>query len=875
MRFRLQEWWRRLRETFRHRDDSETEEELRFHLEMTERDAARRGQDARDARLRIGGVAQAAEVVRDQATIRWLSDFLRDSRHGIRLLARTPVFTAAAIVSLALGIGANTAIFSLVDAVILRMMPVHEPGRLVQFGSDLSYPLFRQFGQELHCFTDMFAQSSFSTGRHDVVFDGEPEVVNAEVVSGNYYSVLGVSAFAGRTFDPEIDRNPAPVAVISHAYWKRRFGSDPGVIGRSFRWNGRGFTIIGVTPPEFHGVVPGTLPDVTLPLSMAGEILDGPAWLTSDSRFWLEVMGRLRPGYTIERAQAEVATIYSRVTQAEAEHSRGNEFRRQRILAQRMPLEASGNGFDFLRFRFAEPLRLLMGIVALILLIACANLANLLLGRATTRRREVAVRLAMGAGRGRILRQMLAEGMLLAAAAGVLGVLLAWWSANALVVMMSNGGERIALNLRPDLRILAFAVSISAAACLLFSLAPAIQATRQGIQPVLAEARLGARWRWGRGLIAAQVAISVLLVIGASLFGRTLLRLYSLETGFHREDVILISVKTDRASLQGHALRGSILESLRSMAGVASASFEMSPLSYKGWEASAIVEGYTNGPNETDQVHVSFVAEDYFRTLRTPVISGREFSERDSATSPKVIVVNEAFVHRYFQGQLPLGKWVSFRGETGGRMEIVGIAKDIRSRGLQGKVPATVYIDAAQASRPPTGVFIVRGAGIARLVDPALKRVDAKLLATDVRTLDENLSRSILRERMLGTLSGLFGALSLILVSVGVYGVMAFQVARRQKEIGIRMALGAQPVQVTGMVLAETAVPVGAGVGIGILGAFALTRVAEKMLYGVTPTDPVTFAGASVILILLALFAAYVPSRRAARLSPVETLRCE
>ena len=293
-------------------------------------------------------------------------------------------------------------------------------------------------------------------------------------------------------------------------------------------------------------------------------------------------MGRLRTGYTIERAQAEVATVYSRVIQAEAEHSKGNEFQRQQILAQRMPLEASGNGFDFLRSRFAEPLRLLMGIVALILLIACANLANLLLGRATTRRREIAVRLAIGAGRGRILRQMLAEGMLLATAAGVLGVLLAWWSANALVAMMSNGGERIALNLRPDLRILAFAASISAAACLLFSLAPAIQATRQGIQPALAEARSGARWRWGRGLIAAQVAISVLLVIGAGLFGRTLLRLYSIETGFHRDDVILISVKTDRAGLQGHALRGRILESLRSMPGVASASFEMSPHELQG-----------------------------------------------------------------------------------------------------------------------------------------------------------------------------------------------------------------------------------------------------------------------------------------------------
>jgi len=268
----------------------------------------------------------------------------------------------------------------------------------------------------------------------------------------------------------------------------------------------------------------------------------------------------------------------------------------------------------------------------------------------------------------------------------------------------------------------------------------------------------------------------------------------------------------------------------------------MSPLSYKGWEASALVQGYTYGPNEDDQVHVSFIAEDYFRTLHTPVLLGREFSEHDTAVSQKVVVVNEAFARRYFQGQSPLGKWVSFKGETGGRMEIVGMAKDMRSRSLQGSIPATVYIDAMQASRPPTGTYLVRGAGITAIVDSALKRVDGKLRATDVRTLDENLSRSILQERMLGTLSGLFGALSLILVSVGVYGVMAFQVARRQKEIGIRMALGARPAQVSGMVLTETAVPVVAGVAIGVAGALGITRLAEKMLYGVAPTDPVTFA---------------------------------
>jgi predicted permease len=301
----------------------------------------------------------------------------------------------------------------------------------------------------------------------------------------------------------------------------------------------------------------------------------------------------------------------------------------------------------------------------------------------------------------------------------------------------------------------------------------------------------------------------------------------------------------------------------------------MSPLSYKGWEASALVQGYTYGPNEDDQVHVSVIAEDYFRTLHTPVLLGREFSERDTAMSQKVVVVNEAFSRRYLQGQSPLGKWVSFKGETGGRMEIVGMVKDIRSRSLQGNIPATVYIDAMQSSRPPTGTYLVRGAGITAIVDSALKRVDGKLRATDVRTLDENLSRSILQERMLGTLSGLFGALSLILVSVGVYGVMAFQVARRQKEIGIRMALGARPAQVSGMVLTETAVPAVVGVAIGVAGALGITRLAEKMLYGVAPTDPVTFAGASALLILLALVAAYVPSRRASRLSPLETLRCD
>ncbi len=880
MRARLREWWLRFLGTFTRPDGME--DELRFHLEMAEQEALRRGAPpgelARQARLRAGGVTQAAEAVREQRSIGWLGDFLRDSRHGARLLAKSPLFTTAAILSLALGIGANTAIFSLIDAVMLRMMPVHEPERLVQFvkyretdrRGSFSYPLYRRFRSELHSFDGLLAR--FPVGRREASFGVEPEIVNAELVSGNYYSVLGVSAIAGRTFDEDADRNPSPVAVISYAFWKRRFGMDPGVVGRAFRLNRTVFTIVGVTPPEFFGVAVGESPDVAFPLTMDGEVRGSQSMLHCVGCGWLQVIGRLRAGQSLTGAQAEVSTLFSGIVQAQAQREE-NGLYRQEALSQRMRLEPAGNGLDTLRVRFSEPLRILMGIVALVLLIACANLANLLLGRAAARRREIGVRMAIGAGRGRVIRQLLAEGLLLAVAGGVMSLLLACWSANALVTVMSNGGARIALNIRPDLRVLSFAAAISIGACLLFSLAPAIQASRVGIQPVLAEAR-GARWRLGRGLIAAQVAISLVLLIGAGLFGRTLLRLYSLETGFDRSNVLLFSVNSDHASLRGSELRARILQDLRSIPGIASASYGMSPIGPSGWDGSITVEGYTFGPNEDDRVLLNAVEPDYFKTLRTPVVLGREFGPRDTGSGPKVAVVNEAFARRYFRDRSPLGKWVNMTGETD-RREIVGVVKDVRLPSIRQQVQPAMYIALAQRGDPGWGGYIVRGTVNRAMVDGALKRIDPKLRSDDVSTLEEHLSRGILKERVMGTLSGLFGALSLLLVSVGIYGVMAFQVARRQKEIGIRMALGARPHQVIGMVLVETAAPVAIGVITGVAGALALTRVAEKMLFGVKPTDPLTFAAAGTLLVTLALTAAYLPSRAAGRLSPVETLRCE
>jgi predicted permease len=645
------------------------------------------------------------------------------------------------------------------------------------------------------------------------------------------------------------------------------------VIGKTLRLNRTVFTIVGVTPPEFYGVSMGEAPEVTFPLSMDGEVRGGESWLPFDSRGWLSAMGRLRDGEPVARAQAEVAAAFSRVVQAEAEQQTREVFRKQ-ALEQRMRLDPAGNGFDHLRLRFSEPLKILMGIVALVLAMACANLANLLLGRSAARQREIAVRMAMGAGRGRLIRQLVAEGVLLAAAGGAIGVALACWSANAMVTAMSNGGARIAVNIRPDLRVLAFAAAVSAAACLFFSLVPAIQATRHGIQPALAEARGAARWRLGRGLIAAQVAISAVLLIGAGLFGRTLLRLYSLESGFVSNSVLLFSVNDAHSSLRGAELRTRVVEALRSIPGAESACSAMSTVGRSGWDGSLLVEGYTYAPNESDLVDLNMVGPDYFRTLRTPILQGREFDRRDTATSPMAAVVNQTFVRRYFKDGRALGKSVQPAGD-GPRMEIVGVATDVKPRDLREEVRPTLYMAASQVRRMPWGGYMVRGNVSGAMIATALRRIDPNLRAEQVRTLDQELSRRLLQERMMGSLSGFFGALSLLLVSVGIYGVMAFQVARRQKEIGIRMALGARPGQVLGLVLGDAALPVGIGVAAGVGGALALTRVAEKMLFGVTPTDPATFAAACAMLAALALAAAYVPGRAAARVSPIETLRCE
>jgi predicted permease len=890
----LREWANRLLGTIRlRRSDRDLEEELRFHLEMAA-EAARRPHESpelasRSARITSGGLAQAMEAQRDQRGLRWLEDLARDMWHALRLLRRSRIFAGSAIALLALGIGANTAIFSLLDTIMLRQLPVREPARLIQFVHQrppygrgaISYPMYERFRDEVPSVDGLLAQAWLD--RREITLDGAPETVTMELVSDNYYKVLGVGSVIGRTFVP--DALPSqPVAVISHGFWQRRFGADPSVVGRTFRRNQTVFTIVGVTPQEFSGAQVGRAPDVTLPIAMDGAARGGESWLSRSDFNWLSVMGRLRDGRSLTQAQAEAGTVTSRMNEAEAGRAE-REAERKNILGQTVTLQPAGAGFDDLRRRFSEPLYVLMGGVTLVLLIACANLANLLLARAATRQTEMAVRLSLGASRERLIRQLLAEGLVLAGLGGALGVLFASWFANGLITMMSNGGPRIALTVRPDLRMLVFAAAVSVLSCLLFSAAPALQAT-PAVGQALATARTSSRWRFGRGLIGMQIAVSVVLLVGAGLFGRTLLHMYTLDAGFSRDGVLLFSLNAARAGYAGdrlHAVRGLIVGAVESLPGVASASLALfPPISGGGWDGSVAVEGIPAAPGD-DRSHLNAVAPRYFATLGAPILAGRDFTDRDTAASPTVALVNDTFARHYFGDRSPIGRTLSI-GNGRLRLEIVGVVRDMKYESLRQAVPRTVFLALRQSpngmdpNAPNTYIVRMSGAGSlesARSIDAALTRVNPALRATDLHTLRDHVARSLLQERLLAALTGWFGVLSLVLVGVGVYGVVAFQVGRRAKEIGIRMALGARPRQVIALMLRETAPPVFVGTLVGVIAALRFTRVTETMLFGVTPTDPVTFAGACFALVAMALTAAWLPGRKAARLNPALALRSD
>lgn len=885
------ELWRKLQMLFRLRQfRAEMEEELRLHIEMKTADLRESGtgdaEARRRAQVRLGNLGLLRQKSEDAWGWTALDALIQDLRYALRVLGKSPVFTITALLTLALGIGANTSIFSLINAVMLRNMPVRDPGRLLQFAkfwggqrSSLSYPLYSFFRDQSRSFDGLLAQSWPTT--QEISIGRASETVETEMVSANYYEVLGVSPVTGHLFTPSDDRVPgaSPYAVISYSYWKRRFGLNPSAIGRTIRLHQTAFTIVGVTPKEFFGTMPGHDPDVSFPLSMDvqvnAEFNKGRSWLADPQSNWLSVIGRLKAGVSFRQAQAESRVLFRDRNRADA--SREKDYRdREAILAQTLSLEPASAGLDELRLRFSEPLLFLMCIVGLVLLLACVNLSSLLVGRASSRSREVSVRIAVGAGRGRLVRQFLAESFVLAIPGGLLGIALAQVLCPLMLALMANGGP-LFLPVYPDLRVLVFTGGISLGATIAVGLAPALYAAQLNVNPGLKEVRSTVRKNVFKALIVAQIAISLLLLVGAGLFVRTLINLRTLDMGFQRDGVLVFGIDSQKAGYRGERLRNleaALLNRLNTVPGVRSASsILVLMLSGGGWNGTVNVEGYTYRRDEDNQADFNETGPNFSRTIGTPILMGRDFDSRDVPSSQKVAIVNEAFARHYFGKGSPLGKRVN-----GG--VIVGVVNDAKYMSLREDFPRIVYFPALQVTPPQSCEYLVRvdtGSPLRLLktVRQLVKQIDPALEITSPTTLADIVDKSILNERLLASLSSIFAGIAMVLTGFGMFGVMSSYVARRTNEFAIRFALGARRQDVLFGVLSEVAVVLGIGMAIGLIAAVSVTRVARSLLFEVKPTDPVAFGVAAILLSVAAIIAGYLPARRASQIDPADALRAE
>jgi predicted permease len=834
-----------------------------------------------------------------------LETVLQDLRYSLRVVAKSPGFACVVVLSLALGIGANTAIFSLMDAALLKLLPVKKPEQLVQFKAMdywFPYPAFQKFRDRNQAFSGVFAFASL----HDVDFEvnGQGAIAEGQIVSGDYFSTLGVNAVLGRIITPADTKaeGESPVAVISHEYWRRRFASDPGVIGKNVVLNNSPFTIVGVTPSEFFGLEPGERVDVSIPLTMIGQVRPGYAApgsqydvLTSPFRNWLRVMARLRPGITREQAHANMEPIFRQAMREAADGLHGLPFDsaigRRALLAVKLEITSGGQGLAALRQRFSKPLLILMTAVVLLLLITCANVANLLLARANSRRKEIAVRLTVGAGRLRLVRQLITESVLLAIVGGVLGLLLAFWASRSLLALVSQSANPISLSVSPDGRILGFALLVSALTALLFGIVPAYRATRLDLSPTLIESTRSSgkgsgRSQLAKGLVILQVALSLVLMTGAGLLARSLKNLRSFYPGFNKDNVLLLSLNpgmTGYKDTQTNALYRTLCERIGVLPGVRAVSFSMEvPLSGSSNGTELKVEGYKpRSGGELTPAGLNLVGPEYFETLETPILRGRDFALSDQALALKVAIINETAARDYFGDTNPLGRHISMPEWIGDPswFEIVGVVKDAKQRDLRQQQTPMAYVPVFQSGVPSGVTFEIRTASnpatTTAAVLHAIARTDSRLPVFNVRTLNEQIDESLLEERLVASLSSLFGALAVLLACVGLYGLMMYAVNRRANEIGIRIALGAERRQIVRMILRETVLMVAAGLAIGIPTSFGLSKLIQSELYGLQPHDPITIAAASLLMGAIAALAAYLPARRASRVDPMVALRYE
>jgi predicted permease len=834
----------------------------------------------------------------------------QDLRFALRVLGKSPGFTAAVVLSLALGIGANTAIFTLMDAVMWRMLPVREPDALLivarqqgdSVGGGFTYGQYRR----LRDHNAAVSLAGYTTAPINVSVDGPPEPsVQGQLVSGGYFALLGVEPVIGRAIGPEDDRAPNahPVVMLSHGYWERRFARNPAVVGTTIRLSAVPFTIVGVTPPEFFGADIGTAPDLFLPLMMQPTVMPSFENLLENpivSRTWVQVLARTNPGFTAPQAAAALDGTY----QAEEARLRGPSPAKGPPPARIVLAPAAA--ISALRQQFSRPLVVLLAMVGVVLLTACANTANLLLARAAARRPEFAMRLALGAGRRRVIRQLLVESLALAALGGIGGILLARWGTQLLVAYMSSGRTPIVLDLNPNLRILGLTTAVSVLTGVLFGLAPAWRATSIDLAPALRNVRssLTRSLRPGRILSVAQLALSLLLLVGAGLFVRSLQALNGQDTGVRRQSVLILRVEprgSDQRNIPGTAerLHRTYTELIRRAQEIPDV--RLASMAHGTPTAPTSSAGIAVTTRSGDRVRVPLIMvyPNYFATIGMPFVSGRDFATGDlDERSPAVCIVNESFVRQFLPGEDPIGKpchtgrrpmspAASASGQPPPPLEpfqIVGVVKDSRYSNPRGEVRPVAYATFLQTN---TGrgqmVLHVRVAGNAGAVLQRLREavaaVDPTVPMFDVHTLEDEMGAALVQQRLVAMLSTLFGTLALVLACVGLYGLLAFTLVQRTSEMGIRMALGAQRRDVVLMVVKEALLLVLAGIAVGIPAALLTARLAASqisgLLFGLSATDPWTLAAASLILAAVAALAGYLPARRASRVDPMVALRSE
>jgi predicted permease len=882
-------------------------EELRFHLDAFADDLVASGvspaEAMRRARLEFGGVDRVKEECRQARGLRFVDELRQDVRYAMRSMRKAPAFTAAAVISIALGIGANTAIFTLMDAVLLRAMPVKEPQQLYFLAHDpgemvstsANYPMFERY-RNLDVFSGVTVYSTFAQNFRVGTADGD-EAVDGQFVSGNYHGVLGVPMAIGRGFTAEADRAASPdlVAVISDSYWSRRFGRSPAVLGETLLIRGRAVTIVGVTAPQFYSLEPGLRADVTLPMSMRA--LDQPGFLDDHTGFIsLKIVGRLRPAISENQARAAVDAVFK---QFMSEPEQQWVYESSNLSFRSAALLPAAKGSGDLRRQYAKPLNVLMAMVAVVLLIACANVANLLLSRATARGKEIAVRLGVGAGRPRLIKQLLTESLLLAVGGGLLGLVLAFPATRAILSLFNAGPISVLLDIQPNVTTLAFTTFVSLLTGVAFGVVPAVRATRVDLTPALKENggtfAFGGRSTTGKVLVASQLALCVIVIAAAGLLVRTLHNLKTFDAGFRKDNVLLFNVDTAAVGFpaaQRPAFYAELLERLRGRPGVLSAALsKRSPIDFSGEVRRIQVPGFPQ-TQLVQGVSTNIVTPDYFATFGIRLLRGRPFGAEDRADTAKVALVSESMA-RFDYGDLdPTGRSF-FLG--GGRQRtavtIVGVVADLRQERLRVETPPRmVYTPLAQAGVGLRGApeALPRLTAELRVIDDAatlralaasvrdeVRALNKSAAVTYIRTMDEQLDAALIQEGVLATLSTAFGALALLLAAVGLYGVMSYNVARRSREIGIRLALGAARAAVLRGVLRETAMLSATGIAIGLAIAFAATTTVSTFLFGLTPRDPATLVVSAAILLATTLAAGYLPARRAARVDPMRALRTE